>query len=80
MTTNVNASPRHTTEYIVLREDGRILLAKREPTAYDAERARNKETNKEVAITIRTFVPSKWRFQDLETGDVWKWDGTFKKA
>jgi len=26
-----------------------------------------------VDITIRTHVPDKWRFVDLETGDVWKW-------
>jgi hypothetical protein len=25
-----------------------------------------------VELTIRTRVPSKWRFVDLETGDVWK--------
>lgn len=27
-----------------------------------------------VRITISTKVPSKWRFVDLETGDVWKWE------
>lgn len=25
-------------------------------------------------ITINTHVPSKWRFVDLETGDVWEFD------
>ena len=25
-------------------------------------------------ITIRTHVPEKWRFIDLETGHIWKWD------
>lgn len=34
-----------------------------------------------TVIAIETRVPSKWRFVDLETGDVWKWqDGTFKRA
>jgi uncharacterized protein (DUF2249 family) len=31
---------------------------------------------------ITTRVPSKWRFVDLETGDVWKWNvrrKTFEK-
>jgi len=27
-----------------------------------------------VEMTIRSRVPSKWRFVDLETGDVWRWD------
>ena len=27
-----------------------------------------------VRIVIETRVPSKWRFVDLETGDVWKWE------
>jgi hypothetical protein len=27
-----------------------------------------------VDITIRTRVPSKWRFVDQETGEVWRWD------
>ena len=25
-------------------------------------------------ITIKTRVPSKWRFVDQETGEVWRWD------
>lgn len=35
-----------------------------------------------VALTIRTKVPSKWRFVDLETGDVWKAkpEGGFTRA
>ena len=27
-----------------------------------------------VVITIRTYKPDKWRFVDVETGDIWKWD------
>lgn len=27
-----------------------------------------------VAMTVRSRVPSKWRFVDLETGDAWRWD------
>lgn len=34
------------------------------------ERRRSKTSTR---ITIETKVPSKWRFHDLETGDVWKW-------
>jgi hypothetical protein len=33
------------------------------------ERAQNKDVL--VTGTIRTHVPCKWRFVDLETGDVW---------
>lgn len=34
-----------------------------------------------VDMTISSHVPSKWRFVDLETGDIWKWvDGHFKKG
>lgn len=36
-----------------------------------------------VRIVIETRVPSKWRFVDLETGDVWRWDellGRFQRA
>lgn len=29
---------------------------------------------KPVDMTISSRVPSKWRFVDLETGDIWKWD------
>lgn len=34
---------------------------------FDTER----RTTKPVQITINTRVPSKWRFVDLETGEVW---------
>jgi len=45
---------------------------------YQAEREAHPEC---VDMTISSRVPSKWRFVDLETGDVWKWrDGTFKRA
>lgn len=39
---------------------------------YDLERYGNRDEL--TAATIRTRVPSKWRFVDLETGDVWKLD------
>jgi hypothetical protein len=45
---------------------------------YRAEREAHPEC---VEMTIKSRVPSKWRFVDLETGDVWQWrDGTFKRA
>jgi hypothetical protein len=45
---------------------------------YRAEREAHPEC---VEMTIRSRVPSKWRFVDLETGDVWQWrDGTFERA
>lgn len=46
------------------------------------ERRLNEKASRTVEITIKTRVPSKWRFVDLETGDVWKWDeleNKFKK-
>lgn len=39
----------------------------------DYEKERKAHT-KSVEIKIDTKVPSKWRFVDLETGDVWWWD------
>jgi hypothetical protein len=36
-----------------------------------------------ITITIRTHCPDKWRFVDLETGDVWKRDvatGHFRRG
>lgn len=37
--------------------------------------AKERESNGSlVSITIKSHVPSKWRFVDLETGDIWKWD------
>lgn len=45
--------------------------------------------DKPVKMTIESKVPSKWRFVDLETGDVWRWDrkdrglaqkGNFRRA
>ena len=38
---------------------------------------------KPVNITISTKVPSKWRFMDTETQEVWQWDekhNTFVRA
>jgi hypothetical protein len=40
------------------------------PNAYEAERESNAESLTE--LVIRTRVPSKWRFLDLETGDIWQ--------
>jgi hypothetical protein len=40
---------------------------------YRAERAAHLEP---VNLVITTRVPSKWRFADLETGDIWRSDGT----
>jgi|APIni6443716594_1056825.scaffolds.fasta_scaffold00024_33 hypothetical protein len=37
---------------------------------YTKERKAHKNC---VSIKIETKVPSKWRFVDLETGDVWAW-------
>jgi hypothetical protein len=45
---------------------------------WNDERHANRATGP-VEMTIRSLVPSKWRFVDLETGDIWKWD-TEKKA
>jgi hypothetical protein len=47
-------------------------------TPYERERRRHA---KPVSITISTKVPSKWRFVDLETRNIWRWDekkGRFK--
>jgi len=47
----------------------------------DLEYKEERESHsKPVKIEINSKVPSKWRFVDLETGDIWKWDevkGTF---
>lgn len=40
-------------------------------TLYDNEREDNAQP---IPITINTRVPSKWRFVDLETNEVWYWD------
>ena len=40
-------------------------------TRWQRERLRTPQTK----ITIETKVPSKWRFVDLETGEVWAWRG-----
>src|SRR5262245_13602567 len=39
-------------------------------TPYQRER---RSHLREIKISISTKVPSKWRFVDLETGDVWRW-------
>ena len=46
--------------------------------AFAIERAKNYKENNLHELTISTRVPSKWRFLDLETGQVWKSkDGRF---
>jgi hypothetical protein len=50
-------------------------------TLYDNERADNDKQL--VTIKIDTRVPSKWRFVDLETNQVWLWDnarGMFRRT
>jgi hypothetical protein len=42
---------------------------------YDQEREKNRAAGLMQKLSINTRVPSKWRFVDLETGDIWKWDG-----
>ncbi len=47
---------------------------------YELERQNHKDP---INITIFTKVPSKWRFVDLETKDIWEWDekeSIFKRA
>lgn len=50
---------------------------------YEEERQAHAEG---VSMTITSRVPSKWRFVDLETGNIWRWDenaggvGGFKHA
>jgi hypothetical protein len=40
---------------------------------YDALREeRRSRRKKPFEMTLNTWVPEKWRFVDLETGDVWK--------
>lgn len=47
--------------------------------SYSDERAANRAHIHR--ITIETRVPSKWRFCDLETGQIWMWeDDKFKTA
>jgi hypothetical protein len=50
----------------------------------DLEYKEERESHsKPVKIEINSKVPSKWRFVDLETGDIWKWDegnNTFMRA
>lgn len=44
---------------------------------YEAERESNRAIRANpFKITITTWVPTKWRFVDLETGDVFRTDGS----
>jgi hypothetical protein len=36
------------------------------------------EDERLIELTIRTHCPEKWRFVDLETGDVWQWNGEWE--
>jgi hypothetical protein len=38
---------------------------------FERERERHLEP---IKMTIESRVPSKWRFLDLETGDIWQWN------
>jgi hypothetical protein len=40
-------------------------------TAYEKERQAHP---KPVSMTISSRAPSKWRFVDLETGHIWKYE------
>lgn len=35
---------------------------------------KEKNYDKEVEVVIKSKCPGKWRFVDLETLDIWKWD------
>jgi hypothetical protein len=39
---------------------------------FDEERERNRLTGNLIELVIRTNVPTKWRFVDMETGDIWR--------
>jgi hypothetical protein len=41
---------------------------------WEREREKNRKLGGLVKIQIETLVPSKWRFVDQETGNIWKWD------
>lgn len=52
-------------------------------TALDKFEKERQAHKKPVKMTIESKVPSKWRFVDLETGSIFRWDekaGTFKDA
>lgn len=38
-----------------------------------------KEYDNNIPVTINSRCPSKWRFVDLETGELWKWDDDANK-
>ena len=35
---------------------------------------RERRTTPPTTMEIVSRVPSKWRFVDLETGDIWRWE------
>lgn len=48
---------------------------------YREERKRNAHKGRVVELKIQTYVPCKWRFIDLETGEAWMGDhdGSLKR-
>jgi len=46
---------------------------------WEALRTKHRKTGP-VTISLNTLVPEKYRVVDLETGDVWGWDGTTWRA
>lgn len=44
-------------------------------SSFEQQREANRRAGGALTeLTIRTHVPSKWRFVDLETGDVWRYN------
>lgn len=55
-----------------------VKIVRRKPlkkTEFQKEREKNRAAGRMEKLSINTRVSSKWRFVDLETGDIWKWDG-----
>jgi hypothetical protein len=43
-----------------------------ERATYETERERSRLAGAMVTLTVQTWVPSKYRLLDLETGGVWR--------
>lgn len=73
-----NSARRH---FKATREELASVAANRtlrKLTAYAEERHANIASANLQHLTIETYVPSKWRFHDMETKTVWKWqNGAF---
>jgi hypothetical protein len=52
-------------------------MAEQKVSQYEQERRDNE--NLLFDLSVKTHVPSKYRVVDLETGDIWKYDGTATK-